>query len=194
MQKFARASHYIGGNPAIFFENGNHKGCWLGGLCKWNGGKTDIGYSASYRYENRYYPTQAKPARTSADTQYFPPYGSYDGMGTDFDESGMMGDGGWHCWEFYLKRNTAVGAADGVHKFWQDGQLIYEAYDIAFADVGAVSGPRKGWNYVTLGGNNFNLHAHVSTKSEQWYAIDDFVISTEYIGPDNCTPKGFHIK
>jgi hypothetical protein len=193
-QKLVRASHYIGSNPTAFFETGNHKGLWIGDLAKWNNGTSNVSYVPAYRYENIYFPNNAIPSRNRSDVKYFPPDGSYGGGGIDFGDPEMMGDGNWHCWEFYLKRNSAVGIADGVHRFWQDEKLVYEANNIAFADQGSVSDPRKKWNYVTLGGNNHNLYADVSTRSEQWYAIDDFVISTEYIGPDNCTVHDLHIR
>ena len=196
MQKIFRISHYEGddSNPFIFGgSNGTQKPLIICDLVKWNGGLSDIGYSPSFRYENIYYPSEAIPSRDSADTQYFPPDGNYGGTGVDFSDSGMMGDGNWHCWEFYVKLNSNVGVADGIHKFWQDGILIYETHDLSWADEGAQISPRKGWNYVMLGGNNINQYNDISERSEQWHAIDDFVISTKYIGPDNCKPHDVRI-
>jgi len=40
-----------------------------------------------------------------------------------------------------------------------------------------------GWNMVSLGGNAFNLFSDTANKAEQWYALDDVVVSTEYLGP-----------
>jgi hypothetical protein len=91
--------------------------------------------------------------------------------------------------EFQFKMNTNNGStfnADGVHSFWLDGQLKYEATNIPFSDNGSSVNPRRGWNFVSLGGNNNNhwIDNCTGTGCEQWYAIDDVVISTTYVGPD----------
>lgn len=110
--------------------------------------------------------------------------GSYGGGGVTFGTPGMVGDGNWHCFEWRLKLNTVgndlKGNPDGIAAFWQDGILIQETTDIVW--VSGENPENRKWNMVMLGGNNFNFFADVSEKKEQWYAIDNLVISTEPIG------------
>ena len=191
MQKFFRITNYDGiGSPFKFFQDGSHHPAFFADLAKFNNGNADIVYRSAYRYENIYYPSSATPSHSSADNFYFGD-GNYSGTGTDFGNQGMMGDGNWHSWEFYVKINSAVGVPDGIHRFWQDGKLIAEVTDLAWADEGAQLTPRKLWNFVALGGNNFNQFAMVSSEQEQWYAIDDLVISTSYIGPESVPVGGY---
>ncbi|GFO66545.1 hypothetical protein GMLC_01240 [Geomonas limicola] len=85
-----------------------------------------------------------------------------------------IGDGNWHQLSFYVKMNSAPGVADGVTTFWYDGVLQTSTTNIPFVKAA----PMVGWNTVYLGGNCFNSYAPISDKAEQWYAFDDFVIST----------------
>ena len=101
-----------------------------------------------------------------------------------WSEPGCPGDGGWHSFEYYLKVNSAPGVSDGVHKFWFDGNLVTNISNIQWATSSGQSSPRRLWNYIFIGGNNANAYALQSTSPEQWYAIDDFVVSTNYIGPN----------
>jgi len=175
-QKFARIMHNWGGNNFLNFEGGQNHPIWFGDLVKWNNGNADLAYRTSYRYENTYYPSKATPPHSGNDNIYFGT-GNYGGTGTDFGDPGMLGDGDWHCLEFYVKMNSAPGVPDGVHKAWLDGNLIFETTDLAWADNGATGAL---WNQVMIGGNNYNYY----DGGEQWYAIDDVVISTTYVGPD----------
>lgn len=183
-QKFLRASHYWDGSIYDYGEGGNQHPVWYSDLSKGNSGIADISYFSSYRYENTFYPAEATPSHSSADTFYFGD-GGYGGGGTDFTDSGMMGDGNWHCFEYYIKMNSAPGVADGLHMMWFDGNLIANVTDLAWADQGA-SGVL--WNQVTIGGNNSNYY---SSGGEQWYALDDVVISTSYIGPESVPVGGY---
>jgi hypothetical protein len=120
----------------------------------------------------------ATPIHNSDATAYFQG-GSYAGSGIDFHDTGMMGDGDWHEWKFYIKMNSSEGTPNGEFKFWQDNKLVTEEKSLAWQDDGAKT--RKMWNYIMLGGNNFNKYANKAAQLEQWYAIDDFVISTSDI-------------
>lgn len=180
-QKFFRIVHYDGsGSPFVFFQEGNSRPLSTIFLAKWNGGASNTAAVVNYRYENTYYPDKANPYHVKENTYYLGT-GNYAGTGED---SAMIGDGGWHYWEFYLKINSGVGVPDGKMKLWIDGELISEVNDLAWGDVGAQVSPRRLWNYVMIGGNNYNHYAPQSQAPEQWYAVDDLVISTTYIGPD----------
>ncbi|MBI5742121.1 MAG: cadherin-like domain-containing protein [Nitrospirae bacterium] len=91
-----------------------------------------------------------------------------------------LGDGMWHALEFHVKMNSAPGVADGVIEFWADDNLQYSRADIRW--MGNDSPGGLGWNVVGLGYNAYNSFAPASEKKEQWYAIDDVVISTSRIG------------
>ncbi|MEK7634842.1 MAG: hypothetical protein AAB446_00175 [Patescibacteria group bacterium] len=103
---------------------------------------------------------------------------------------GNLFDGGWHSWEINYSLNSSIGTSDGKHRFWLDGNLIYDSNThnggIPFGDVGAQASPRKGFRFFALGGNNNNLWnaSCTGTDCEQWRAFDDVVISTTYVGPD----------
>lgn len=81
--------------------------------------------------------------------------------------------------------NSAVGAEDGIAQYYFDGDLIMEVTDFAFSDNGSQTSPRLNWNYVAFGGNSYNHYAPLSQAAEQWYAVDDIVISTTRVG---CSP------
>jgi hypothetical protein len=113
----------------------------------------------------------------------------------------MLGDGQWHCWEYYMKANSAVGAADGVHRFWLDGVEVVDASkgfpntNLDWSDSGSSTNPRHYWNYVQIGGNNNNQFSPASQQAEQWYALDDVVVYTPMTLSDpkcngKCTSGG----
>jgi len=124
------------------------------------------------------------------------------GNNCDTWENGVM-DGSWHSIEYRLKGNSAKGVSDGIWEVWIDGFKVVSKTNIPWADMGQnadgltsctdctgneVDPPSDfvGWNTVILGGN---MHNEVFAKSaattvEKPYVIDDFVISTTYIGPD----------
>ena len=73
--------------------------------------------------------------------------------------------------------------------FGKTGSLLSNHNNILWANTESQS---RGWNHVWLGGNNINTYGDEyepwKKLHEQWYAIDDFIISTDYIGPDNLPP------
>ena len=193
-QKLIHISNYDGaGNQWSYFQTGSHHPITSGGLAKWNNGNSDISHYAGFRYENVYYPDYATPYHDRS-MSFYVGTGNYGGSGDDFWDTGMMGDGQWHSFEYHVKANSDVGVPNGEYHFWIDDQIVANITDLSWADSGSQVSPRKLWNYVQLGGNNFNHYAPQSQEPEQWYAIDDLVISTSYIGPDyvigsgsNCT-------
>jgi hypothetical protein len=150
------------------------------------------------RYTSTYEPTSATPVGVYSNGVTVP---GGTGYGGDKTMQELLADGEWHCFEFYHKGNTAGGyyngTPDGIYRMWLDGTQVHELTNLAWAD-GAddqndwTPEPFPGWNWVSIGGNSRNFHYAQATatsetdaqEEEQWYAIDDIVISTEYIGPE----------
>lgn len=102
-------------------------------------------------------------------------------------------DGDWHSLEWHMHRNSSVGATDGYVDLWVDGVLQselegYEATGIDWTDSG---GDLRGFRFVSVLGNNMAWTTACTDGSgdmvadgcEQWYGLDDVVVSTTYIGP-----------
>ena len=121
----------------------------------------------------------------SPGSKYFPKPGGGDCV---WSEVGCPGDGNWHSYQYYLKANSVVGVSDGEYKFWYDGQLILNKTGIRWATANASTSPRHLWNAFTFGANNYNKFAPQPSELEQWYAIDDVVVSTNYIPDDYVIP------
>jgi chitinase len=175
LQKFLHISHYNSSDPTSrydFFDLSQNKPRSIIDLAKYNSGTADIAISV---LQSRY-----GTASTEA-IDYFGT-GNYGGTGDDFWDEGMIGDGEWHCWESYFKMNSADGVADGISRSWVDGVLIHESTNIAW--VTGDDPANRRWNYVWIGGNSYNPYDIVANSPEQWYAIDDIVISTTYVGLD----------
>lgn len=102
--------------------------------------------------------------------------------------AGKLGDGNWHHFEVRQTMNTWSGSAwnaDGVVEIWIDGTKHMSRSDVPFkrCDNSSNCAPSssRGWRVVSIGGNSANYFADSGTR-EQWYAIDDVVISTTYVG------------
>lgn len=117
------------------------------------------------------------------------------GTGTNgnktFEE--LLGDGEWHCIELRLEGNSAMGEEDGEWQTWIDGTSVALRTNVAWADEvyncaggNCINPPDDfvGWNWVSIGGNFYNRYYASTVQTEQWYAIDDLVISTTYVGTD----------
>lgn len=98
-------------------------------------------------------------------------------ISTPFSE--IMGDGQWHKLKFRVKMNSAIGSADGIFQVWMDDEIQFDFTNINWRKSG--SDLENGWNTVGFGGNTTNWFDDPANKSEQWYAIDDIIISTEDI-------------
>lgn len=168
-QKFSRTSHYVGGSPFSYHDPRNQRPLSTALLNK-SSSSSYVRATTNFRYEVTKYPSEASPSHDDTED------GFWGGL---WDDEGNPGDGDWHCWEHYVKLNSAPGEEDGEVRFWIDGVELITVTDLAFSDDGA-SGFE--WNYVVIGGNENNPWAPVENEEEQWYAIDDLVISTEYVG------------
>lgn len=112
----------------------------------------------------------------------------HNNIGTVADNL-LISDGDWHTLEIHVKTNTYSGGAwnaDGVIELWIDGNLIRNQMGVEVFFGNAPTSPPRGYSYVSFGGNNNNdfVKSEDTADGEQWYAIDDVVISTSYIGPD----------
>lgn len=104
-------------------------------------------------------------------------------------QTGGLLDGDWHCMEYRARLNTGIGTADGLVSAYLDGNLLgyvngYEGNAIEFNDS-SLRGIQK-FRYITIGGNAYNqwdTSCSNTADCEQWYAIDDIVVSTTYVGP-----------
>lgn len=106
------------------------------------------------------------------------------------EASGGFADGAWHRYDFHIKYNSAPGVADGIFSFKLDGvEMVgnqsssgsYPATNVVFRESGST---KKGFNIFAIGGNSNNKYDTSPGIHEQWYAIDDLVVSSTAI-PDS---------
>jgi chitinase len=162
-----------GSNPYSYFSgSGDNVPVTVGGLAS---------YSDNYLYfyaENRCYgPTYACNGVVNW------------GLGTIASQrnAGGLLDGNWHTIEYRATMNTIVGTCNGSVNLYIDGVLKsvipgYPNTGLCFSQTGM-----RGWKSVLIGGNSdiqWDLSSSTMESREQWYAVDDVVISTTYIGPD----------
>jgi hypothetical protein len=146
-------------------------------LVRWNKGLSPVGFNFSIKYSDD---TNGSGDWTENIQN---PKGGGDCI---WSEPGCPGDGNWHSWELYVKLNNPAGVANGELKFWYDGILVSTKKNLNWITSGSITDTTSMWNSVSIGGNDFNPY---SDNAEQWYAIDDLVISTTYIGPDGFSDK-----
>jgi len=174
--KVFRLFHYDGTNN--FFKNGP------------NGSESPLTFFdlATYWVNNsaRYSLTY----RCSPVSNYFckPGGGPENGISLPFNSKepaapGNWADGEWHRYDLHFKLNTGPGISDGVSEFWYDGKRLVSHNNITW--ITESSTREAGWNSFSLGGNSkISWGPDDTPTKEQWYAIDDVVISTAPI-PDN---------
>lgn len=177
MQKFLHLSHM---NPGIspiwdFFSGVQNKPRFTPQLAKFGGGAYRIQFDLPHSPL-----TAARNSSASFNLDAF-----FGAAPLDWKVPGTSGrpsppgDGGWHSFEFYVKMNSPGGAADGISKVWYDGALVNAASNVVWVPEGDDPAQWR-WNHAWLGGNNANTYL---PATEQWYAVDDFVVSTHYSGP-----------
>jgi len=123
---------------------------------------------------------------TYIDTKYYLP-GTWPTSSTYSDTSSQsIFDGNWHTIKYHLKLNSVAGAADGVYETWIDGVLVKSLTNRVWVWTGG-NVAESGWNSFALGGNVYNNYMKITTPNtyqtgaQQWYAIDDVVVSTTEI-------------
>lgn len=99
--------------------------------------------------------------------------------------TGHILDGNWHYMSFYVKANTNTGSTfhnDGVFTFRVDDQQVYTVTTFPYGQTGGDTSPRRYFNLVGIGGNNSNrwTSSCSGTSCEQWWTVDNMVISTDY--------------
>jgi len=98
----------------------------------------------------------------------------------------------WTKMGFFVKMNSAPGVKDGVFKQWINGQLMIETNKVEWVGQNAENKMVK-WNAVGIGGNDYWVGAgkENADRYEEWYAVDDLVISTEVLpGNSNGIDSG----
>ncbi len=172
MIKVFRMGHYDGnGNVYQYFSGGN-----TAPLYTWF-----MQHSYNYGWRHNH------GLRCAPQLSY---YYCSDGAGDNYRYTGSpdfkdhLGDGEWHRLKFYFKMND-VGVSNGIIRFWFDGVLEEEVLD----KMWIVEGEERKWNIVGIGGNANNPWTDESNFGEQWYAIDDIVVSDSDIA-DDYVPGG----
>lgn len=87
--------------------------------------------------------------------------------------SSRFADTQWHRYDFHFKMNS-IGSADGIMEWSYDGVSVESRTNVVWKE--SSSSVAKGWNAFALGGNSNNIFS--SSPTDQWYAIDDVVVST----------------
>ena len=101
---------------------------------------------------------------------------------------GNWADGQWHRYDLHFKINSTPARADGKSEFWYDGKRIVSHNNIKWVTEGSTAD--AGWNSISFGGNsNISWGAGDNPTKEQWYAIDDVVVSSAPI-PENHAAGG----
>ena len=130
-------------------------------------------------YYNKSYP----PAQLSSQVRQAPDYNILD---TVNDSNALIPtDGQWHSYEFHVKMNSAPDVADGIWGFYIDGVLKSEKNDIVWKKTG--SDLTHDWNWLMLLDNVTTALAPLEDHVEMPLYMDDVVVSTSYIGPDDQT-------
>ena len=170
--KIFRVYHYDGGQPFAYFTGGN-----AGPIYVFDWGQSAYGF-------RHIQALRCDPQQTN----YYcvEPYTHNAQLTGEPSFTASMGDGQWHRLNWRLKMNSTPGARDGVLQFWLDGVQQYSREDLQW--MGEESPGSLGWNLIGIGGNAYNSYAPEEEGQEQWYAIDDIVVSTEPLSFDNSPP------
>jgi len=88
--------------------------------------------------------------------------------------------GTWTKLAFFVKMNSSPGVQDGVFRQWINDNLVIESDKVKWVGENPENKMVK-WNVVAIGGNDYWINGGYSNSEqrEEWYAIDDIVISTE---------------
>jgi len=118
----------------------------------------------------------------------------------NFGQMGITGDV-WNCIEVHTKLNSAPGVADGLIQVWVDGVQqsfngVYDIYYVSRDDYGALLPAETyydGSAHLPGIGNSGGTSEPWTFPTNGWYALDfdDFVMSTNYVGPTGTPPPPY---
>lgn len=186
--KFTHVQHYVGGSLYEYLSNdtdGSNSPVVVGGMIFF--APSDFLVCADERCNcgsntTCYYCNSGSPSYT------------YDGTNQDFTSLGgsfltTLGDNNWHTIQMRHRMNTYSGGAfqsNGIFEYWVDGVRLINKTNIPYNKSGAETSPVRGWRWVSIGGNVLNrwTSSCTGTGCEQWYAVDDVVISTTFVPED----------
>lgn len=102
-----------------------------------------------------------------------------DDMNQTVTHEQIFGDSdNWTKMAFYVQMNSAPGVNDGVVMQWINDELVFRNNSVNWVGDNSKN-MMVNWNAVALGGNDFFREHPNSERREEWYSIDDVVISTE---------------
>lgn len=110
--------------------------------------------------------------------------GNAEGIVTHDMVWGPPAEGQWTKLAFFVKMNSAPDAADGVFMQWRDDLLVLKSEEVQWMRPNSENIMVK-WNAIAIGGNDYigGEYPHPTypneAEHEEWYAIDDFMMSTE---------------
>ncbi|AOY87514.1 hypothetical protein BKP64_04630 [Marinobacter salinus] len=84
----------------------------------------------------------------------------------------------WTKLGFYVRMNSAIGAADGIFRMWVNDQRIVNREKIPFVQPNTDNAMLK-WNYIAIGGNDNFFPYPADQLFEDWYAIDNIVVRSD---------------
>jgi hypothetical protein len=113
--------------------------------------------------------------------------GNEDGMVTHNMVWGPPSEKQWTKLAFFVKMNSANEVADGVFMQWIDDHLVIKSEKVQWMrpNTENLTPNEVKWNAIAIGGNDFigGEYPHPiypnEAEHEEWYAIDDLLISTE---------------
>jgi len=185
--KVFRTSHWRPDGDNIFQVANENSPIFFWDWGAWNGQAI---YMPAYRCDATPYVASGTTQGRSADyycdaldTAHNFQKGDYGQVWSSGGPTTKFADGAWHRYDIHLKMND-IGAANGVLEWSYDGQLVLSHYDMIWKEPSASAD--TGWNNVWFGGNSNNAFGNYV---DQWYAIDDIVVSTTAI-PDTYTIGG----
>ena len=102
------------------------------------------------------------------------------GDGQSYTSVSLPPDNQWHCYEFHVKMNSVLGAADGVWEFYLDDVLQASRNNIVWKKTGADTSHNWNWLFFL---DNVYLGAYPSADHREFpLYMDDVVVSTTRIG------------
>jgi len=84
----------------------------------------------------------------------------------------------WTEVEFYVRMNSAPGAADGIVRQWINGERVLNKENVPWVQSNPENQMVE-WNYIAIGGNDYFQPYSNDQQFEDWYAIDNLVVRSD---------------